>query len=61
MKVVRANSVSIRELPEDIRKWLNNKGYGTNVYLKNKEWLEKHNVDPVMVEKLKKFINDRYL
>ena len=50
-----------RELPEDIQKWLTNKGYGTNVYLESKEWLEKHNVDPVMLEKLKKFINDRYL
>lgn len=53
--------VPARELPEDIRRWLMNKGYGTNVYLKSKEWLEKHNVDPVMLEKLKKFINDKYL
>lgn len=50
-----------RELPEDIQRWLTNKGYGTNVYLESKEWLEKHNVDKEKVEQLKKFINDRYL
>lgn len=48
-------------LPQDIQRWLTNKGYGTNVYLKDKEWLEKHNVDMTMVEKLKKFISDNYL
>ena len=53
--------ISKRELPPDLQRWLTNKGYGTNVYLQPKEWLEKHNVDMKMVEKLKKFINDRYL
>lgn len=48
-------------LPKDIQRWLTNKGYGTNVYLKDKEWLEKHNVDMSMIEKLKKFISDNYL
>jgi hypothetical protein len=48
-------------LPADIQRWLTNKWYGTNVYLKDKEWLERHNVDMSMVEKLKKFISDNYL
>jgi hypothetical protein len=53
--------ISHRELPEDIQRWLRNKWYGTNIYQKDKEWLEKHNVDMKMIEKLKKFINDKYL
>lgn len=48
-------------LPADIQRWLTNKWYGTNVYLKDKEWLERHNVDMTMIEKLKKFISDNYL
>lgn len=48
-------------LPADIQRWLTNKWYGTNVYLKDKEWLERHNVDMKMIEKLKKFISDNYL
>lgn len=53
--------VSKKELPKHIQKWLTNKGYGTNVYLESKEWLEKHHVDMDKLEELKKFINDRYL
>lgn len=53
--------ISKRELPPDLQRWLTNKGYGTNVYLQSKEWLESHNVDMTMVKKLKKFINDKYL
>ena len=53
--------ISKDKLPGDIRAWLTNKGYWTNVYVMPKEWLEKHNVDPVMLEKLKKFINDNFL
>lgn len=53
--------ISKRELPEDIRKWLTNKGYGTNIYLKSKEELEKRKVDLKMVDKLKKFISERYI
>lgn len=53
--------ISKDRLPSDIQRWLTNKGYGTNVYLKDKEWLERHNVDMKMIEKLKKFINDNYL
>lgn len=60
MKAVRW-PISHRELPEDIQRWLRNKWYGTNIYTKDKEWLEKHNVDMGMIEKLKKFISDNYL
>ena len=53
--------LSHRGLPEDVQKWLKNKWYWTNIYQKPKEWLEAHKVDMTMVEKLKKFINDKYL
>ena len=46
-------------LPEDIRKWLVSNGLTSDVYTKDKEWLEKHNVDMEMVEKLKKFLTER--
>lgn len=60
VKSVRA-PISKSELPKDLQRWLTNKGYGTNVYLESKEWLEKHHVDMSKIEELKKFINDRYL
>ena len=46
-------------LPDDIRKWLVSNGLTSDVYAKDKEWLEKHNVDMEMVEKLKKFLTER--
>lgn len=46
-------------LPDDIRKWLVSNGLTSDVYKKDKEWLEKHNVDMEMVEKLKKFLTER--
>ena len=46
-------------LPEDIRRWLMSNGLTSDVYTKDKEWLEKHNVDMEMVEKLKKFLTER--
>ena len=46
-------------LPEDIRKYLIRNGFTSNLYLKDKEWLEKHNVDMDIVEKLKKFLTER--
>lgn len=49
------------ELPDDIRKYLTNKGWWTNVYLKGEEWLVKHNADMNMIEKLKKFISEHYM
>lgn len=46
-------------LPEELRRWLISNGLTTDVYNKDKEWLEKHNVDMEMVEKLKKFLTER--
>ena len=46
-------------LPEEIRKYLVKKGLTTEVYKKNKEWLEKHHVDLEMVQKLKDFLTAR--
>ena len=46
-------------LPEDIRKYLVRNGFTSSIYLKDKEWLEKHNVDMEMVEKLKQFLTER--
>lgn len=46
-------------VPAEIRNYLIKKGLTTNVYLKSKEWLEKHNVDMEMVEKLKQFLQSK--
>ena len=46
------------KLPEELRRWLVNNWLTTEVYKKDKEWLEKHNVDMKMVEKLKKFLTE---
>jgi hypothetical protein len=53
--------VPMYKLPEDIRKYLKGKGFGTNVYEKSQEWLDKHHADMKMIEKLKKFISENYL
>ena len=53
--------VPMYEIPEDIRGYLLNKWFGTNVYEKGREWLEAHNADMEMIEKLKKFISEHYL
>lgn len=60
MKAVRW-PIDKKKLPEDIQKWLTNKGYGTNIYLRSKEELEKRNVDLKMVQKLKDFISKNFL
>lgn len=46
-------------LPEDIRKYLIRKWFNSEIYKKDKEWLEKHNVDMEIVEKLKQFLTER--
>lgn len=46
-------------LPEEIRKYLVKKGLTTEVWKKDKEWLEKHHVDLEMVQKLKEFLTTR--
>ena len=46
-------------LPEEIRRYLVSHGLTSEVYKKDKEWLEKHNVDLEIVEKLKKFLTEK--
>ena len=53
--------VCLYELPEDIRTYLTNMWWWTNVYEKWEEWLIKHWADMKMIEKLKKFISEHYL
>ncbi len=46
-------------LPEHIRKYLINHGFTSELYKKDKEWLEKHKVDMNIVEDLKKFLTEK--
>ena len=46
-------------LPAEIRDYLVKRGFTSNLYKKDKEWLEKHHVDMEIVEKLKKFLTER--
>lgn len=46
-------------LPEDIRRYLVSHWLTSDIYKKDKEWLEKHHVDMEMVEKLKQFLTER--
>lgn len=46
-------------VPEDIRRYLQSHWFTTEVYKKDKEWLEKHNVNMEMVQKLKDFLTER--
>ena len=49
--------VPMYRLPKDIQQYLINKWFGTNVWKRPKEWLEKHGADMEMIEKLKKFLS----
>lgn len=49
-------AVPMFKLPPDIRQYLINKWFGTNVWKRDKERLEKHWADMEMIEKLKKFL-----
>jgi hypothetical protein len=53
--------VCLYELPEDIRTYLTNMWWWTNVYEKWEERLVRHWADMKMIEKLKKFISEHYL
>lgn len=46
-------------VPAEIRNYLVKRWFTTNVYKKDKEWLEKHNVDMEIVEKLKQFLSEK--
>lgn len=47
------------KLPAELRNYLISKGFTTEVYKKDKEWLERHHADMKMIEALKKFLTER--
>lgn len=47
------------KVPADIRQYLMNKGLTTEAYKMTKEEMDKKNVNPEMIEKLKKFLTER--
>ena len=49
--------VPMFKVPADIRQYLVNKWFGTNVWKRDKEWLEKHWADMEMIEELKRFLS----
>lgn len=51
--------VPMFKLPSEIRQYLINKWFTSDVYKKDKEWLEKHGADMWMIEKLKKFLTEK--
>lgn len=53
--------VNLYELPDYLRQYLINMGFGTNVYEKGEEWLHRHGADMKKIEELKKFISEHYL
>lgn len=48
------------KLPIELQRYLRTKGFGTNVWRRPKEWLEKHWADMEMIEKLKDFLAGEY-
>lgn len=60
-KVSYRTPVMLHHLPEDLRKYLTNKWWWTNVWEKGEEWLEKHHADMDKIRELKKFISEHYL
>ena len=48
--------VPLFKLPADIRQYLVNNGFTSDVYKKDKEWLEKHWADMEMIIRLKDFL-----
>lgn len=52
--------IPMYQLPEDIQQYLKNMCFWTNVYLMDKERLEKHWADMEMIAKLKKYISEHF-
>ena len=52
--------VPLYELPDDLRQYLINMWFWTNVYEKGDEWLQRHWADMEKIEELKKFISEHY-
>ena len=48
------------KLPEKFQTYLKNKGFGTNIYEKDKEWLEKHGADMDLINELKQYLSEHY-
>ncbi len=51
--------VPLFKLPADIRQYLINNWFTSDVYKKDKEWLEKHHANMEMIEKLKAFLTEK--
>ena len=47
------------KLPADIRQYLINNWFSSDVWKKDKEWLKKHNADMKMINKLKAFLTGK--
>ena len=57
---VYTTPVPLYELPDELRQYLINMGFWTNVYEKGDEWLHAHWADMEKIEELKKFISEHF-
>lgn len=52
--------VPMYKLPEKFKTYLQSMGFWTNVYEKDKEWLEKHWADMEIINELKQYLSEHY-
>lgn len=52
--------IPMYKLPEKFKTYLQNMWFGTNVYEKDKEWLEKHGADMEIINELKQYLSEHY-
>lgn len=57
---VYTTPVPLYEIPEELRQYLINMWFWTNVYEKGEEWLHAHGADMEKIEELKKFISEHF-
>ena len=57
---VYTTPVPLYELPDELRQYLINMWFWTNVYEKGEEWLHAHWADMEKIEELKKFISEHF-